>query len=337
MGPHLKPASAPIGGSRPVATLLLKAGVSVALLAVLLSRVDLAAVAAALGRYQPGTLCLGLALTLLGTGISALRWWILLPEVSYRQLLGYSFIGQFYAFVLPGQIAGEAVKAWRVSRGRADGPRIAASVMIDRLVGLNGLLLVGLAGLAASDHAITSRLLLPFAALLLALSLALLLAGLPRVARMLSHVLEAVARRFPRMQRLAELAAAFMSAWQAYCRAPGRLAISLLLGVLFQLAVVGIYYLLATDLSIDLAAADWMWVVGIASIAVLLPVSIAGIGLREGALIGCLAYLSVDGELAIALSIGVLAMMLTSALVGGLIDLRQSTVAAGHANGSKTT
>jgi hypothetical protein len=100
--------------------------------------------------------------------------------------------------------------------------------------------------------------------------------------------------------------------------------------------VIGVYYLLASDLLINVALADWMWIVSITSVAVLLPVSIAGIGLREGALISCLTYLSVDGELAIALSIGVLTMMLASALLGGLMDIRESTIDARRANESRT-
>lgn len=322
--------------NRSITKLLLKVGVSVALLAVLLSRVDVSLVAISLERYRSSTLLSALALTLLGTLISALRWWILLPEVRYSQLLRYSFIGQFYAFVLPGQIAGEAVKAWRVSRGRADGPRIAASVMIDRLVGLNGLLLVGLVGLGISEYAITSRLLLPFTALLVVLSLILMLTSVPQVATIVSQTIMLTARRLRRLDPLAKVTSSFLTAWQTYCHAPVRLAISLLLGILFQLMVIGVYYLLASDLLINVALADWMWIVSITSVAVLLPVSIAGIGLREGALISCLTYLSVDGELAIALSIGVLTMMLASALLGGLMDIRESTIDARRANESRT-
>jgi hypothetical protein len=89
--------------------------------------------------------------------------------------------------------------------------------------------------------------------------------------------------------------------------------------------VVLIYMLLATDMGINVSGFDWMWIVGVTSLAVLLPVSIAGIGLREGALVGCLAVLSVSTESSIALSIGVLAVVLAGALIGAALEVAEST------------
>ena len=51
------------------------------------------------------------------------------------------------------------------------------------------------------------------------------------------------------------------------------------------------------------------------------PVSVAGIGLREGAFIGSLGFLGVSGERAIALSFGVFALMAFGAMVGWIVDI----------------
>lgn len=303
---------------------LLKAGVSLTLLAFLFSRVEIAQLRDSLAAYRWPTLAWALVLLASGTMLSALRWWILLPEVSYGRLFRYSFIGQFYAFVLPGQLAGEAIKAWRISRGRADGPRIAASVMIDRLVGVIGLLVLGMVGLICSDQQVASRMLPLFIAASFGLLVILFVASSRRMGTWVMSPLRRISARFPRTVFLVDLFVTFLDSWRGYCARPLRLVASLLLGVLFQATAVLIYMLLAADMGISVAVCDWAWIVGVTSVAVLLPVSIAGIGLREGALVGCLAILSINNASAIALSVGVLAVMIAGALIGGTLDLGES-------------
>lgn len=300
---------------------LLKMAVSAGLLAWLFSRVDPQVLKQTLASFRPATLALALALTLTGTALAAFRWWLLLPETRYAYLLRYSFIGQFYAFLLPGQIAGEAVKAWRISRGRADGPRVAASVTIDRAIGLLGLLAVGQAGLLQSSQPPARALMLPFALLLCALVMLLLFCGSAAAPRLSSRLLAPWLRRWPRLEGVAKLWLAFLDAWRTYLKAPLRLLASLVVAVIFQLTVVSIYSTLAGNLGIRVAGVDWWWIVAITSVAVLLPVSFAGIGLREGALVGCLLALSVRNEPAIALSLGVFALMACGAIIGGVLDL----------------
>lgn len=301
--------------------LLVKLIISGLLLAVLFSRADPTVLVSALSSFRPSTLAFALSITLLGTVLATFRWWLLLPETRFLNLLQFSFIGQFYAFVLPGQIAGEAVKAWRISRGRKDAARVAASVTIDRVLGLLGLLLVGLVGLLLSSQPPARALILPFVLLLSALALLLIACGLPAAPRISTRLLQPFAHRSGFLAKAASAWQNFLSAWRTYLGLPMRLAASLAVAVVFQLAAVLVYRTLAENLGIVLPAHDWCWIVAITSVAVLLPVSFAGIGLREGALVGCLVALGMGNEAAIALSLGVFAMMACGAAVGGLLDL----------------
>jgi hypothetical protein len=92
-------------------------------------------------------------------------------------------------------------------------------------------------------------------------------------------------------------------------------------GVLFQLLGVGVYLLLANNLGIEIATAHWMWMAGVAAIAVLLPLSVGGIGLREGTLVAMLAQFGIPGESSLALSLGIFAMVLLVASVGWIADV----------------
>lgn len=298
-----------------------KVVVGASLIALLMARMDGETVLSAFRRYDVATLSMAAALTFFSVAVSSLRWKVLIPEVPFGRLLRYSFIGQFYSVVLPGQVAGEAVKAWKISRGALDPERLVASVLLDRVVGLIGLLLVATVGIAMSKDANSGRFLLPMAALAMTLVAGLFSLAVPAIYDLASRTISHVGARMPRLRRFTGRSLLFLAAWRAYSRAPRQLGLSLVFGVVFQLIGVGIYLLLARNVGIDIAVAPWMWIAAVTAIAVLLPLSIGGIGLREGALVVMLAQFGVPGESALALSLGILGIMLLVAFVGWIADV----------------
>jgi len=289
------------------------------IVAALLSRLDLATTLDVLGRYRWSLLLLALALFALSCPIAALRWKLFASEAPLRKLLELTLVGQFYSIVLPGQIAGEVVKAYRLGRGAADAERLAASVFVDRVIGVIALLLVACAGIALSPHHLPEALSVAILAVMTMLFFGLFALRIPVLhafALGSAHWLSGT-----RLRRFAPALERAIEAWRQFSRKPSRLVFSLILGIAFQLLAIGIYAVLGTNIGIQLTPYDWAWVVAIASVAVLLPLSIAGLGLREGALVGCLAWLGVSGERAIALSLGVFAIMLSGAAAGGLLEL----------------
>lgn len=133
----------------------LKALVSALLVALLLWRVDVAEVGRVLAMASPGLMGLAGLLFFLMHVLNALKLRVLLPELRAGRLLAYTLVAQLYALVLPGQLAGEAVKAYRLSReegqGREDGGRIVSAVAFDKVTGIAGLLLLTGGGLAVQS------------------------------------------------------------------------------------------------------------------------------------------------------------------------------------------
>jgi len=298
---------------------LCKLLVGLALIGALLWRLDVYVVIAALDKYRWSYLLAASLLFLTSFPISALRWKLFAPRFALRALLELTLIGQFYAVVLPGQLAGELVKAYRLAKGKADAERLAVSVFVDRVLGMVALLLVAGAGIVFSPHRLPAVLSYLVAALML-----LLLAGLFafRIRALYALVIPFTRRLHrTRLQRLASGLERAFDAWRDFSHSPARLLASISLGVVFQCLNVAIHAVLAANLGIALPLADWAWVVAVESLAVLLPISIGGLGLREGALIGCLVHLGVTGEAALALSLGIFAIMLFGALLGALVEL----------------
>lgn len=301
---------------------ILKALFGLTLLALLLWRLDLHAVVSALSRFTWPWLLGALALMTASWNLAALRWKLFAPRFSFMRLLELTLIGQFFAIVLPGQLAGELVKAYRLAKGNVDAERLAASVMVDRIVGTIALLLVASFGAMHSSHALPGALVWTFAGMTAILIASLFTLRLPAFRLIAIDLVGRLERT--RLRRAAIPLHRAIEAWVDFGGAPGRLLASLFVGVVFQLVGVAILAVLATNLGIILPAADWAWIYGLVSLAVLIPISIGGIGLREGALVGCLDWLGIDGAHAIALSLGVFAVTLGGALFGGALELGES-------------
>jgi preprotein translocase subunit SecG len=62
-------------------------------------------------------------------------------------------------------------------------------------------------------------------------------------------------------------------------------------------------------------------VIGLVSIILLLPVTVAGIGLREGSLVGLMGALGQDAAATLAMSLVILALSLFAAAIGLALDL----------------
>jgi uncharacterized membrane protein YbhN (UPF0104 family) len=92
------------------------------------------------------------------------------------------------------------------------------------------------------------------------------------------------------------------------------------LGMLFHVLAITVIRLLAPTFGIEIAFVEWLWIFAIVSLAVLLPLSVGGLGVREGAFVAVLGLLKVPSSSALALSLTIFASQLATALVGGLLE-----------------
>ena len=294
----------------------LKVAMTAALLGLLFWRTDFRAIINTLGALTFGNWLLNLFWLLCGTLIAAAKWKLLLPDQRFGALLRLTFIGQYYAMLLPGQVAGEAVKAYRLSKGRHNAEQIAASVIIDRITGFLGLLAVAVGGVALNSTGVRQQI---FTALILAIAalLGLLFTfHLPWWTR----ITQAMGNRGPRAVRISGQLHRFLTAWKAYAQSPLLILASVLLGACFQLIAIWINYQIGRELGLDVAISDWCWVFAVVSIVTALPFTLGGLGLREGSFMGSLALLGIASEKAMGLSFAVFRLILAGAAVGGVLD-----------------
>ncbi|MDX1426037.1 MAG: lysylphosphatidylglycerol synthase transmembrane domain-containing protein [Kiloniellales bacterium] len=278
--------------------------------------IDVDMVAERLDRLSPGFLVLAAALIFLQNAIVVTwRWERVVAAIDRAlppwRLLRTTVITLFFNQVLPSTIGGDGMRVWLLrGLGRPIGIAF-RSVLIDRLIGFFGLLLVGLAG----SLYLLLRLQAPGPVWLVALTC---LAGLVLIA--LAPPLVGVLQRLP-FDRLRQVFETLAREVRLLVRDRPRLAKLVAASIVGQLALAGAVYCLARDLEVGVELLGVFAVVPGVMVASSIPISIAGWGVREASMVVGLGLLGVaQGEAAI-ISIGFGLLVLGFGLLGGLVWL----------------
>jgi uncharacterized protein (TIRG00374 family) len=258
-----------------------------------------------------------------GLFVSALRWKAYLDalelSLSYATLFRLYFVGTFFNAFLPTGIGGDAYKAVRLGRGKESLAPAFASVFLDRFAGVVGMAAIGLissayivaAGEKDNSGGITVPLIALGASILIMGTAALILLGGEKLlgrGRLIKH--EGIGGRVRRAMRQVH----------ATGRHPDAAARGYLFGVVFQGLVFVYHVMVAKALGIDqVPIGVFASIVVISSLATMIPLSVNGLGFREGAYIWALGRYGVAHDEALAFALLILAALLLSSIVGGII------------------
>lgn len=282
----------------------LKAAIGGGLLAFVIWRIPLQDSLAVATTLDPGIFGAAVFLYFVAHLVTAAKLQLFLPGLSFWQACRFTMIGVLYGFALPGQIAGDAVKAVRLARaGGGDAAAAIAAVTMDKIVGLFALLLLMTLAIGLDAGAFGQNIVL-----MVALGAAVVIAAF------------AAALFLPVPAWLGRFSAP-LEAWRTVSMTRARLSWALVLGILFQVLCVAIHMVPGAHLNIDLSVAAWTIVVGFSSVILIAPITIAGIGVREATLVGAIAYLGGSDVGAFALSLVIFIVTLIGAAVGLVFDL----------------
>lgn len=316
-------------GPRKGLLILLKAAISVAVLVYLLSKMRPEELVSVMSRLSPWAFIAAVALYLIASYVSALRWRLLIPHpFTTGRLFSLYIIGSFFNTCLPGTIGGDAVKAYYTGRElkeeRLEGSAAVAvaSVFMDRYMGLAALLFIpvvampsGLPFLETIPGGLPVKWLLPlgFCGFVVATFILFRIRIGGRV-RFLLKVYEYL--HYYRSQRELLLKAFLYS-------------------VLIQVMSILSVYLLARGMGLDLSFTALLIFIPLIVLISFLPLSLSGIGVREGAFAFFLGTIGIPTSAAVSLSLLWFLSVVAASLWGGVEYWRYRRVsgAAGREQG----
>ncbi len=267
-------------------TILLKAAVSALLLALIMRKAGLHDIALRMRSVNGWLFFLSTALYVVMAWFGALRWRILL-DGRYRagKLFSLHMIGNFFNTILPSSMGGDAVKAYYLYRETKQAGVSFGSIFLDRYMGLAARLTLGLVSCAAAFtdlEAIGMQWAIP------ALFAVFTLGSLAALRLRMGGRFDAVAD--------------FYEYVNGRLRNPQVLLKTFALSLVIQTLLILMIAAVARSIGQTLSFTELFILVPIIMTLMIIPVSISGFGVREGAFVALFGLTGIPPSVSVSIS-----------------------------------
>lgn len=291
----------------------------IAVLALVLSRIDLSTVSLTFGPRLYIGVAVAALLLLLGQVVAALRWKVVwgAGSPSWMYLSRLYLIGGFFSLFLPTSVGGDAVRAAAATQASGRAGAVVASVLLDRFLGTIALMVYGIAGLLLAPQ--FARRMLD-AAQLKTSSSTVLLALVGGV--VLLGLLMLLVRRSTKIRTMVTDGVAAVT---DLARNPKALLTALALAFVVQGIYLLLWLTLGLAISLPIPASTLLVTVPIVTAATMLPITLNGLGVREIAWLLLLGPTGVSHGQIVSFSLLYFVANLIVGVIGGLLFMAKGT------------
>lgn len=314
---------------------LAKAGVSIALLLLLLSRVDIGRLWQVARAASVPWLSGALALYYLMIAVSAWRWGLLLDaqgvHFPFKRLSGSFLVATFFNNFLPSNIGGDVIRI--ADTAPAAGSRTLATtvVLIDRGIGLLGLVLIAAVGATLGARFTASDLRPLSPGLLWAGFGAATLIAAPALLKPESFTRLLQPLRVLHAEWIDVRLARLTNALTRFRETPAALAGCFIGAIVVQAVLVLFYVAIAHSMRIPVGFSELSLIVPVSFIVQMLPISLNGFGVREATFGFYFTRLGLPLESALLVSFVGAAVIMLFSLSGGAVYLARTRAQAANA------
>jgi uncharacterized protein (TIRG00374 family) len=304
--------------------LSIKVLLSLALFAYVVAKVSPGNVWAVVRRANPTYLGAAAGLFMLSNLIGSWLWAHLLRaqgvKIPYRNAAAYYFVGLFFNNFLPSNIGGDIARISDASKYATKVSSVFSATLMDRLLGVLAIaLLAVIASFASLDrfhlYAIYGGIVIIFL-LALALFLSIFHRGVLKAFEWPFRALglRSVERAIGRL----------LDDLHGFRNETGALRAAFLATILVQISRIYVHYLVGVSLGVRLAAGYYFLFVPVLAALVSLPISMNGLGIREGASVVLFQMAGLTREQAFTIPFVTYLMSVFISLLGGLIFVTRS-------------
>ncbi len=305
---------------------ILKVAVSLGLILLLLSRISPGRLKAVIEGTSPLDLSLALLIFFLSGLLGSFQWHLLLRaggiSIPFTKTFRLYFVGLFFNNFLPANVGGDAVKIYDVSRIGNDPHRVFAITLLDRVIGITGLCLLAI----AASVGLHGRLDIPSLNVYI-----LIFAGCiaPVIALTLNRRLSGAVKRMFGMITWWGLGDRFRAVFD-HLGGFRRLRFMLLKLTLLAIGVqflrvathVAVGRALGIQVSLETGLGFFVFV-PLLGLLMVLPISINGLGVREGMGVILFTQIGLLEEQALLVEFITYVVMVVVSLLGGLFFLQR--------------
>jgi uncharacterized protein (TIRG00374 family) len=306
---------------RGVFGVVVKIGVSAAILYFLFRSIDMRTFWATCLSVRPLSVIFVAALFAATQFVSTYRWSTILKkdvDIPYLRLLSIYYIGMFFNNFLPTMVGGDVVKGYYLYRRTRKGHVALASIFLDRYSGFFALM------------TITALALIPGYPLIKDTGMpgvfVLLIGGFVGISLVIwvgtfhSWAMKIMSRiHFYGINRKIDTFYKVLMGYKNHYDILGKIFVC---SLIVQGGVIMGYYLLGRGLGIDIQPGYYFLFVPLTTVVSMLPVSLSGLGIREGAFVFLFTRVGVTQEQALTLSLMWFAICALISMAGGIEYIR---------------
>lgn len=288
--------------------LALRIGLSTVVVVLLMQKLSWASLGKLFSEMHVGLTVAAFILIQIAQSFSSWRWQLIAQPLGfterYARYRTLYYIGSFFNLFLPTSIGGDAVRAWMLAPGKRRRTAAFGSVIADRVAGVTAMLIMAcLATLSPLGELPWYVPVLPWIILAGLLSTLVLLPRLTSYSAKVAALLQGFGWEQGR--------------WNTWWKA---------LGISFIVQGLATWQVIFLGLALELTVPWYAYlvVVPLVTLLTMLPLSLNGIGVREGGLMLLLAAYGVTREQAIGLGMAWFALSVGIGLIGGVFYLFSS-------------
>jgi len=304
-----------------------KIAVSVLLLAVLFSRIDVSRLWRIARGASPWWLTIALGVFLINVIASTWRWRILLKaqhvDVPSRRLFASFLVAQFFNNFLPSNVGGDVIRISDTARPAGSKTLATTIILIDRGLGLLGLVLVAALGATAAGTVHPAALPI-WPVWLWAGFLFAAAASAPAVLAPdgFGRMLQPLTIFHP--EWVGERISTVTAVLARFRERPAVLAECFGGAVFVQASIVVFYFIVAYALHLNVSMWDLAVIVPVSFVIQLLPVSVNGFGVREATFTFYFARIGQPIESALLVSLVAQALVMLFSLLGAAVYISRT-------------
>jgi hypothetical protein len=310
--------------------LMIRIGVSLCLLAFVLSLADFDQIKQVVARIEYRYFLLAVFLVACDRAMMAYKWQLLLQAkslaISFWRALEIYLIAGFVGVILPSGVGADIYRIHYTSKSIGKLSHVASSVIVERFLGIASAAVFAVIGLSAmwtvSSKSIVQHEILTTMFVTLILFIAGFFASMTAVP---FKIAERLLSRWAGSRFVAKLVA-FREAYHEYGRYRTTLVIFFLLSVAEQGLFVLITYVSALSMNIRLDISYFLGIVPVCQIIKRIPISINSIGVQEGLFVYFFRQVGISATEALSLSILTRIAQWIATLAGGVLYILDSSM-----------
>ncbi|MFA6350375.1 MAG: lysylphosphatidylglycerol synthase transmembrane domain-containing protein [Candidatus Omnitrophota bacterium] len=300
-------------------SILLRIGISILILYYLFRQIDKKMLLDVIHHSDKVLLFVGFLMYQLGNIFCLLRWHMLLRtakiHLSLRRVLVSFAGGMFFNLFLPSTIGGDMMRAIDLSRHTNRSKEVVATVLLDRISGYIGLVLIALFAVIIGGRLIENTSVIVSVVLItIILILGLLVLYNSRIYSKISVFLQA-----GKANKIREYLKGLHHEIHIFKHHRSAIINNILLSLLVQITGPLMFYLIAASMGLKLKLIYFFVYIPIIGAVSMLPISIGGLGLRDVTTIYFFGKADVAQNLAFAMSLINFSFILITGIAGGLI------------------